>query len=379
MVIVGGFLLPDWRASRYLPNSCLVLDKKLDSQMVDMPDPSGKGMRKEEAYRPAIKIQYEVNGRKIEAWTYDGSRMYSPDRAAQQAIIDSFQVGSRCPCWYDPDRPEQSLLVRDHSWSAYVFLILPIALLTVGGLGIWLARTIATSQPVPIAPGGYPPNVRQAPRVIQALQRLAVPRAAFDPSQFGDPLAMKIEWSPLKGGGGNFQTHRLVEGDPDRLAFRATMGGILFALVFLLLGIGALIGVLISIVAGFSSGNINLNMLIALPIALLFCAVGGYLLYSWTTPVVFDRRTGYFWKGWKAPDEVSEPNSLKNAANFREIHALQLISNFGSEYSSYELNLVMVSGERLNVVVYGSGSRETLRKDAAILAEFLGKPVWDVS
>ena len=32
--IVLGFLLPDWRTNnRYIPSSCLVLDKTLDSQM----------------------------------------------------------------------------------------------------------------------------------------------------------------------------------------------------------------------------------------------------------------------------------------------------------------------------------------------------------
>ncbi len=376
--IVGLYLLPDWRASRYVPNSCLVLDRKVESQVFDVLGPANQGPKKQEAYRPAIKIQYEVNGRKIEAWTYDASRIYSPDRAAQQAIVDSFQVGSTYPCWYDPDRPDQAVLVRGHSWGAYVFLILPIALLTVGGLGIALARTIATSEPRPVAPGGIPPNAPRVPRVIQALQTLAARRPGeFDPAQFGDPLAMKIEWSPLTAGGSSFRAHRLVEVDPDRLAFRATRRAILFALCVLLAGMGVLILMFSQIVSSFLSGRMNFNMFMAFLTALLFCAVGGYLLRSFTTPIVFDRQMGLFWKGRKAPDEFSDLDSLKNVANFKEIHALQLIAYYGGKYTSYEMNLVMTNAERLNVVVYSGGHRNIFRNDAAIVAEFLGKPVWD--
>ena len=48
----------------------------------------------------------------------------------------------------------------------------------------------------------------------------------------------------------------------------------------------------------------------------------------------------------------------------------------GSPNSSYELNLVLQDGERLNVVDHGSF--DVLREDAAKLGEFLGVPVWDV-
>jgi hypothetical protein len=37
----------------------------------------------------------------------------------------------------------------------------------------------------------------------------------------------------------------------------------------------------------------------------------------------------------------------------------------------------MANGERLNAVVSAGTSRKRLREDAAILARFLGKPVWD--
>ena len=118
LVLVLGFLLPDWRSNnRYIASSGVVLEKRVHSQLFDVAGPKGQGVRQQESYRPEVKIRYEVKGRKFETWSYDETGMYSPDRAAQQAIADSFQVGATYPCWYDPDRPERVVLVRGHLWA----------------------------------------------------------------------------------------------------------------------------------------------------------------------------------------------------------------------------------------------------------------------
>jgi hypothetical protein len=166
-----------------------------------------------------------------------------------------------------------------------------------------------------------------------------------------------------------FRTHKLVEVDPDRLAFRTTKGALFFTSEVLLPGVVVFYLVLKGVVPGLSTGNMSLNGFLALSVSLLFLSVGGGLLYFWTIPVVFDRRRGFFWKGWKAPDEGFDGPPLGNAANLRAIHALQLIPN--------EINLVMVDGERLYVVGYTKISRKRIREDAAVLARFLGKPAWD--
>jgi hypothetical protein len=41
---------------------------------------------------------------------------------------------------------------------------------------------------------------------------------------------------------------------------------------------------------------------------------------------------------------------------------------------SYELNLVLKDGRRINVVDHGGADK--IRTDAATLADFLGVPVW---
>jgi len=45
------------------------------------------------------------------------------------------------------------------------------------------------------------------------------------------------------------------------------------------------------------------------------------------------------------------------------------------DFNRYEINLVLESGERLNVFEHRSES--IIRADARLLSVFLGKPVWD--
>jgi hypothetical protein len=139
-VLMAGLLLLDWRQNnRYLPNFCVVLDRRLATGMSASVVVVSDGVSRTEprpSYHPEIKIQYEVSGRKYEVWTNGAIGGFSADRAAQQAIVDSFRVGATYPCWYDPDRPDRAILVRGRGWGAYGALIVPIAFLVFGGAGI---------------------------------------------------------------------------------------------------------------------------------------------------------------------------------------------------------------------------------------------------
>ena len=44
-------------------------------------------------------------------------------------------------------------------------------------------------------------------------------------------------------------------------------------------------------------------------------------------------------------------------------------------YTCHELNLLLRSGERVNVVAHGDTAK--IREDAGALAGFLKKPLWD--
>ncbi|WP_339137438.1 MAG: hypothetical protein WGN25_05270 [Candidatus Electrothrix sp. GW3-4] len=44
---------------------------------------------------------------------------------------------------------------------------------------------------------------------------------------------------------------------------------------------------------------------------------------------------------------------------------------------SYEIDLILKDGTRINAM--GHGKKSKIQEDAKILAEFLGKPLWDAS
>lgn len=214
--------------------------------------------------------------------------------------------------------------------------------------------------------------------LFQKLKGLASDPAGFDPSTLGDPVAMTTEWTPLKGGGSNFCTHQLVTVNSDQVKFQATTGTILFSLVFLVSGIGVLV---LFLFPQLSSGRFTLNIDTIMPtiIGLIFTTAGGFMLAFGTAPAFFDKRNGYFWKGRKNPDEVFDKSTLKDCVLLEHIHALQLVSEFcrgnKSSFYSYELNLVLQDGKRINVIDHGNQYK--LQEDAKILAQFLGKPVWN--
>jgi len=140
----------------------------------------------------------------------------------------------------------------------------------------------------------------------------------FDPTRFDDLVAMQVEWSGVKGGGASFGTHKLVLVSPNRLEFAATAGARAFYLVFLVLGVGLFVGFTVS---KLSVGDFSFNKdtLLSLIVGLVFMAGGGWAFYVGTTPIVFNKRNGHFWKGRKSPDEVFHPMALKHFAKFEDI------------------------------------------------------------
>ncbi len=136
-IVAWLVVLPQYHANaKYLQNDCVVLDKRISEGRGD----NGK------TYRPEFQIQYQVDGRNFEAWTYDASEMYSSGRASKQKILDQFEVGQRYPCWYDPDDPSKVILVRGYHWSIALFLGVPMIFLAVGFGGIFFTLRSAYRQ-----------------------------------------------------------------------------------------------------------------------------------------------------------------------------------------------------------------------------------------
>lgn len=215
-------------------------------------------------------------------------------------------------------------------------------------------------------------------KLLNQLKKMASESSSFDASHYDDPIASQTQWSPLKSGGSNFKTHKLVRVNSDRVEFKASLGAKLFYLIFFIAGIGAMIAFSYPKI---NSGDFGLNMESMMPllIGLGFTTIGGVMLYFGTTPIVFDKRNKSFWKGRKSPNMVYNKRELKTYTTLKEIHAIQLISEYisgkKSSYYSYEMNLVLKDGRRINVIDHGN--QNNIRNNAKILSLFLDVPVWD--
>lgn len=220
-------------------------------------------------------------------------------------------------------------------------------------------------------------------KISQAMRESAA-KNAIDPTVFNDPLALQTDWSPTSPGGSNFKTHKLHEAGSHRMEFRATTGMMLFAGLFLVVGLGIMAVAPCRLwIIGESFAT---DMIFLFIFGLLFAGAGGFMMYSALTPIVFDTSHGFFCKNRRKPEYSFTVVDIKNHVPLTRIHAIQLISERVSSssnrgrsttYKSHELNLVLDDGTRLNVVDHGCIT--TIRADAQRLAAFLGKPLWDAT
>ena len=184
-------------------------------------------------------------------------------------------------------------------------------------------------------------------------------------------------WTPLKRGGCSFRSHQLHRVGPERLEFRPHASSFFFCGIFVF---GGVIGLVIAgCAARRGDGKTAAGMGFW---ALLFGGAGVWCWRSLSVPIVFDRSYRAFWRDRRRPEQLAEPAELLGRYTpFDEIAALQLLSercssSKGGRFFSHELNLVLRDGSRVQVVDHGSAA--ALRREAAVLAEFLGGiPVLD--
>lgn len=216
-------------------------------------------------------------------------------------------------------------------------------------------------------------------KLIEQAKRQAV--QSVEPELFNHPLALQVDWHPLKGGGANFQTHRLDSSNPDFLVFKASKGAYLFSGVFIFFG---LLGLLIPLIVFFNEGQKEWGMvLFAVLFGGIFLAAGAFMFYFMTTPRVFDTFYGCYYKGRKKPEHRLGMNSDKKHAltHLSEVKAIQIlrerIRSKNGSYYSYEINLVLDDASRINIIDHGK--HEAVVDDAEVLATTLGVPLWDGS
>jgi hypothetical protein len=214
--------------------------------------------------------------------------------------------------------------------------------------------------------------------VLRKFFGLANNQPPLDPATFNDPLALKIAWTPAARGGTNFRTHRLLLMGSLRAEFRASYVARFFCSVFLVAGLALGTGLLYA--EGLPSGYV-FDQWFPILFSAALILIGAVLLYTGLTPIVFDKETGYFWKGRTRSRDQADVASLKECVRLDQIHAIQLVEEWvrgnKTSYFSYEINLVLDDTRRITVIDHGNLHR--IREDAAKLSEFLGAPLWDAT
>lgn len=188
---------------------------------------------------------------------------------------------------------------------------------------------------------------------------------------FGDPLASLTDWTPARRGGTKGRSRSLVQSGSERLTFRPTVRMLLFYAVPVLAGAGLII---------FQPIQDLEPTWLQSATGLVFLVMGLVFGYRASIPVVVDKHVGACWTGWRAPGSAEAARDQQSGAALTDIRAVQVIPErlrHKESLVSYEVNLVMADGSRLNLVDHSSQS--VIREDAQTLGAFLDVPVWDAS
>ena len=198
-----------------------------------------------------------------------------------------------------------------------------------------------------------------------------------------DAVINKTEWTPLHGGGQNFKSHTLVKVSDDRLVFKRSLSSSIFYGLTILAG---LITMGLSIFGSLLGMSHSENPLYGIAFGLLFVGVGVYLYIKGAPTINLDRKLKALWKGRVEASAVINKSSIDGYTPLNKLHAVQVIeesvSGSGDEdngrsnsYDSYEVNLVMSDGKRVNILDHGN--KKAIDEDSKTIASLFKVPLWD--
>jgi len=115
--ILIGIVLYYWPVSQvllvntYQSASCTILTKKLETVTTN----GGA-----DAYHPTLTFSVPASdGRNYIAQGYGLINSSSGDKNAERALLDSYKVNARYPCWYDASNPAHAVLNRNLDTMAF--------------------------------------------------------------------------------------------------------------------------------------------------------------------------------------------------------------------------------------------------------------------
>ena len=196
-----------------------------------------------------------------------------------------------------------------------------------------------------------------------------------------DPIARQINWSPLCSDRFSYAAQRLELVSDSRIELLPSAGLNLSFMFFLLLGSGFILFSFIIDLGLADNQQIGARIFAVLFGSVMVLVVGSYWRF-YSTPIVFDKDVGLCWKSRKPLDQVENKSVLEVFVQLDEIYALQILNQLVkkeeySDYNCFEVNLVMKSSKRINVIAHGN--KEVLFEQAEELSSFLDVPIWDRS
>ncbi|WP_395373690.1 hypothetical protein [Marinicella sp. W31] len=210
-----------------------------------------------------------------------------------------------------------------------------------------------------------------------------------------------VSWRPLKRGGTSWRTHKIKQ-QAEILKVIPTKSEQLIGWIILLVALAALFG-LVPYLFSHEKTTLAIFTLIAAPLFGLM----GYAMAKSVKTLTFDLFQGVYFQG-KQQDpieaslnqppkkpffrmtEYGDDTDIRQQAHgrLRDIVALQIIEetisnrrhgthgvgNRNRQFTSYELNLVLQDGKRLNVMDHGSWTK--FEEDCEQISQFLQLPIW---
>lgn len=180
---------------------------------------------------------------------------------------------------------------------------------------------------------------------------------------------------PLKEGGFSFETKILYKKSNNRIVFRPTTGYSLLCCLFIL---APLVLIIIGISKFIEIGNFdfiadnNGKLIVILLVGLILGAIP--MIYYFFSPIVFDKSIDRFYNGFHR----DKTKFQQNIVPLSQIIAVQIIGEIVqdefSKYKSFELNLVLKSATRINVIDHSNLGG--IIEDAETLSQFLNVPIW---
>ncbi len=190
-----------------------------------------------------------------------------------------------------------------------------------------------------------------------------------------DPIAQQTGWAAASEAGAKIGSHQLKRTSSTLYQFKCSTGAILGFVSFFFLGFASLITAASGVLTDDIYGTVILSL-----VGMLFSIGSVTLFYFLAQPINFDCKRQAFWRGRKDPSQVLNKSELEDYTAFSDIHAIQLLSEYiigdrkHASYYNYEINLVLTDAARMNVI--DQSDRELVIKNANIIAEFIGKPLW---